>query len=208
MMPALRRRISPTLRRNWEAALDVSEQDVARYVPTKVDVDVGEALLAGQLTIEEVANFAGHTPLAVRRTLTNPVAMAWVSRQIHNLFRHRAGVVDAALYQCAVRGDVNAIKLFYQRMGQLMDEKTVRHVYSGGVRLDTLSEDELRLMIKDKNAALAEFRVIEGHPADDPGRPDGAGAPEATGPDPVLPAHADGPPETAAVPRGGEDPPP
>lgn len=211
LIPSTRRRVSPVVLRGWEAALEVSDQDLARFIPTKAAIDIGEALLAGQLTVEEIARCSGHTPLAVRQVLTNPTAMAWISRQIHNLFKHRAGVVDAALYQRAVAGDVNAIKLFYYRMGQLTNEQTVHHTYSGGVRLDHLGDEDLRRLIKDKNATLpAEFRVLDVTP--EPGAsiqgPGGTGAQDAVSPDPVLPSPPEEPCEAAEVPRGGEDPPP
>lgn len=201
LVPRARRLVSPWVQKAWERALEVSDIDVAKFIPSKAVIDVGEALLAGQLSVEMIANFSGHTPLVVRHVMVNPVAMAWISRQIHQLFRHRAGIVDAALYQRAVAGDVNAIKLFYFRMGQLADEKTVHHTYSGGVRLDTLNDEDLRKLIKDKNATLpAEFTVISEAVGDPIPGPGGVRAPDAAGPPSLLPPVIKESPETEEVP--------
>lgn len=188
--PKKRPVLSPAIVDAWAAALNVDDQDLAKFIPTRLDIGVGEALLGGSLTVEQISDYTGHAHDKVKQTLSSPVAMAWISRQIHQLFKHRAGIVDAALYQAAIRGDVPAIKLFYERMGQLNRVIQHQHQYSGGIKLDTLSDEDLRRVIRENQAKLpAEFRIVDQDtPGDDLQSPTDTGPEDESGAAPVLPA--------------------
>jgi hypothetical protein len=145
----------------WRRAADLTPEQVECFKPTEVDISVGEALLAGNTQASRIAEYSGLDAAQVRDTLNNPIAMAWLSRQITALFTHRAALVDALLYQRAMTGDLAAIKLFYDRMRLLDKSMEIKHAYSGEVSLKQIPDDELARMVQDKARLLpAEFRVI------------------------------------------------
>jgi hypothetical protein len=123
----------PLVARSLKDALNITDQEVASYLPTEKDIMVGEALISGYSTLNGIMGYCGLDNPVVKRTLNNPVAMAWISRQVEALFKTRAAVIDAAVYLRAAGGDIAAAKLFYERM-RLLTSQSVRvdHVYSGG----------------------------------------------------------------------------
>lgn len=177
-------------------AFNVDPMEVARFQPTPEVVKVGEAVAAGLVQARTISVAAGINQEAVIAILNDPVAMVWISQRIEALFRYRAGLVDAALFQRAIAGETAAIKLFFERHKIMSDQKTVQHVYSGGVDVRGLPTDDLRKLVADKARMLpAEFRVLEitdGSGPKDAGaevRGDGGNpAPSSGGPPPVLPA--------------------
>jgi len=213
-------RAGSALRNAWERAVSVTERDIAAFIPTDDVISIGESVLAGAQTLDVFCKMTGLKVPEVKAVLGNPVAMAWISKQIYHLFQHRAAIIDAALYQRAAGGDVQAIKLFYERMGQLDRTQNINVNYSGGVNIQALADDELERIVREKRRLLpaefrrlseeatgakdAEFQTEEGTGDSLPGA-DGAGSPPEGGAAPVLPEDAAGPPEAADVPRAGEE---
>lgn len=201
----------PALVKAWKEALHVTEAEKRQFIPTELTIQVGEAILGGATSPSEIAAAATVSEPRIRSVLSDPVAMAWVSQQIYELFRHRAGIIDAALYVRAAAGDIAAIKLFYERMGQLNQDKTVHHVVSGGIDISGLEIEDLRRIVADDAHLIpAEYRLLEGAPAagEEVPRPEGTEAPDRGGADAVLPPDAGESQEAATVPPEGEDPPP
>jgi hypothetical protein len=135
--------------------------------------------------------------------------MAWMTKHVHAIYGHRCCLVDTALVRKALTGDVPAIKLFYERVGQLTQDKTINVNYSGGVCLTSLGDDDLLRLIKDADAKLpAEYQTIdaefEAAPGDAVPGAGGDPAPDAAGPTPVLPTPDEEPREADRVPREGE----
>lgn len=150
--------------RSLQDALSITEQEVSAYLPTEVDIQVGEALVSGASTMVGIQGYCGIERNRIKATLNNPVAMAWISRQVEALFKTRVAIVDAAVYLRAAGGDTTAAKLFYERF-KLLTSQSVRvdHVYSGGVNISALPDDELARIVREKTRLLpAEFRLLEG----------------------------------------------
>jgi len=201
----------PALVKAWREAMNVTEAEKRQFIPTELTIQVGEAILSGATSPAEMAAAAGVSEGRIRGVLSDPVGMAWVSQQIYELYRHRTGIVDAALYARASAGDIAAIKLFYERMGQLNQDKTVHHVVSGGIDISGLEIEDLRRIVADDAHLIpAEYRLLEGAPAagEEVSRPEGAQAPDSGGADALLPPDAGKSQEAAAISRQGEDPPP
>ena len=157
LAPAPRPSLSPAVVEAWKRAQNVTEQDVSAYVPQMADISVGEALLAGRLSLDDIVAYSGENRAVVQQTLATPVAMAWISRQIYGHFIHRAALVDAALIQRALSGDVSAIRLFYERSGKLVDTKHVQHTVQGGLNLTALTLEDLAKLVEDKQRTLPEL---------------------------------------------------
>lgn len=154
--------LSPVVRKGWEMAAGVPEQDIMAFIPTDLVLKVGEGFLAGHRSIDSLQKFTDATRDEVREVLMNPVAMAWLSRQIYCLFQNRTAIIDAQLYQRAAAGDLQAIKMFYERMDRLpTNKKEINVNYSGGVDVRNISDEELKQIIQEKKRLLpAEFRII------------------------------------------------
>jgi hypothetical protein len=154
--------LSPIVRKGWEMAAGVPESEVMAFIPTDLVLQVGEGFLAGHRSIDSLIKFTGAAREPIREVLMNPVAMAWLSRQIYCLFQNRTAIIDAQLYLRAAAGDLQAIKMFYERMDRLpTNKKEVNVNYSGGVDVRNVSDDELRNIIQEKKRLLpAEFKVI------------------------------------------------
>lgn len=165
--------LSPVVRKGWEMAAGVPEQDIMSFIPTDLVLRVGEGFLAGQRSIDTLQKFTGATRDEVREVLMNPVAMAWLSRQIYCLFQNRTAIIDAQLYQRAAAGDLQAIKMFYERMDRLpTNKKEINVNYSGGVDVRNISDEELKQIIQEKKRLLpAEFRIINDPEKGDDGEP-------------------------------------
>lgn len=97
-----------------------------------------------------MVEYTGLSTDQVREVLGTPVVMAWVSRQIYSHISHRLGLVDSALFARALRGEIGAIKLLYERLGRLSKDISVKHEYSGSVNIKALTEADLFRLVQDK----------------------------------------------------------
>ncbi len=130
------------------SALEVSERDIDTFIPTSMDMGVAEALLAGCFTSVDIAAFLQTTPSRVWGTLKNPVAAAWVSRQLQSHVKHRLGMVLSSMFARAVGGDVGAAKLLLDRFGQIQSLSHVIH--HKGLDVTKLSDADLDMVINGK----------------------------------------------------------
>lgn len=205
---------SKALVKAWIGAQNVTPMDVARHVPTDTELRVGEAILAGQFTMQGLSDYTGLLRDEVRLVLANPVAMAYLSKAIYQHFQLRVCLVDSALYRQAMTGDTSAIKLFYDRM-RLASEHTLNVNHTHSVDLSALSYDDLKRLVRDGKSALpgplqqiidAEFTNAADPPAGAGNpvcSPDGAAETDAGSSTLVLPGPDAGPPEAAPLSRGG-----
>lgn len=162
------RRLAPELAEAWRSALTVTEADVANYIPTSLDATIAEALLAGALSPARVAEVTGRAEAEVRAVITDPVAMAYISRAMYAVIGHRLALVDAAMYTRAVSGDVQAAKLVYERVRALTSDKNINVKFSGGVNISALSDEDLRRILLDKERTLeAEYKVLPSKPVEE-----------------------------------------
>lgn len=174
--PARRPNIRTCLSRGLEAALSVSVEDVRKFQPSDTVLLVGEAILAGNATLAEIIKYSGLEERHVKATLNDPVAMAWLSAQCAALFQSRAAIVDAAVYLRAAGGDIQAAKLFYERMKIMENSQKFihEHRHSGSIDLSKVSDSELQKILVEKMRMLptalkqleppveAEFEVKDG----------------------------------------------
>lgn len=142
--------MSPALTRIGQRALVCSPEDIRAYAPTPLDLKIAESMLGGCLLFKDIGEAIGINPDTVGRALKNPVRCGWISQAVHGMIRHRLGMVDAALMQRALSGDVRAIELAYKRFDQLT--KRSAHL---NINLDfdpsKLPEEELDLIIAARN---------------------------------------------------------
>jgi hypothetical protein len=167
-LPAARRkqrnRMSPLMVQAWRDALSVTPQAVASYKPVPLDMQIAEALLAGMSSPQDLATFAGVPRTAVTDLLRDSLAMAWISKQVHAHMEHRLGLVDAALFNLAVAGNLTAIRTVYDRLGKLQHIREVNHHhnYSGGIDLTALTLEDLRKLAADKARVIdVPYKIIE-----------------------------------------------
>jgi hypothetical protein len=184
-------KLKPALARIAARALDVEEDEIRAYCPTELDLQIAESMVGGVVTYAEIASNVGCDPSHVSRVLQNPVRCGWLSQQLHRIVHKRIGLVDNALLLRALNGDVRAIKLYYERFGEI----THRSVVLTG-RLDfnprDLSQEDLDAIIASevgRTAINADFTVKE--PECDPKSPSASPpAGESTPPCPSSPDSA------------------
>lgn len=125
--PPRPRRSQGHMARLAEAALTVRADDIREHSPTETDILIAQAMLQGNINIQEIAKATGRGDTSIRKCLSNPVSFAWVCQKVSELIFTRIGLVDAALLRKAVQGDARAIELFYKRFGKLAELKIVAH---------------------------------------------------------------------------------
>lgn len=199
---------SQVLTHAFEIAHTIQPEDIERFTPEPLHASVAEAILAGATTITKIDAFLGVTDRTTSRVLRDPLAMAWISQQIERHFRHRVGLVDAALFTRAVEGDVSAIRLFFERYGKLQDRRTVE--YTGSVDVRHLSDADLARVVRDKSQQLPVPVDVAFESRSPVLGPTGTGAPVPPRALTVLQDTVSPPQETTDLPRPGQDlsPPP
>lgn len=159
-----KRRISPALSRIAERSLIATPEEVRTYQPTELDLKIAEAMLSGLVLFQEIAAEVGVSPPTVSTRLKDPVACAWISRAVHQSIQHRLGLVDAAMMQRAVTGNVQAARLLYDRFHQMVhrSEAVVHNV--NHFDPSQLSDKELQQLVDAQAAKTArevEFNADE-----------------------------------------------
>jgi hypothetical protein len=180
--------MSTTLTKLAQRSLDVDDDEIRTYAPTEMDLQMAEAMISGCITFTQIAEQIGADPSTVSRAMRHPVRCGWLSSQLQRIVAKRIGLVDAALVARALSGDVRAIKLYYERFGELVHRS---HITTTRLDFDPskLSDEDLDIIIRSeraKGATDAHFTVASQEPAESPSE-----APEATPETPVPP-----PPET------------
>lgn len=131
-------------------AADVPPEDVDRYIPSEAVLRCTEVILGGTVRRIDIAEQLGVAPETVGMYLADPVACAWVMRQISNTIGDRLALVDAAMYSRALGGDVAAAKLIFERYAPAV--QTHRHLLQvgGNDELSKLSDAELMRLAASK----------------------------------------------------------
>lgn len=143
------RTLSPTLRRAYLRIQEVSDAEIERYLPLKIDIRVAESILDGCNSPPAIARRIGADEKTVRRVINNPVRMAWISRQLTHHYAARVGLVDQAMFEGAVAGKTDAARLFYARQGLLAGAPASQHAHVH-LEFNQLSDGELRKVIAEK----------------------------------------------------------
>lgn len=168
---------TPPLVEAWKRATAVDEREVQAFIPGTAEIRVAEALLNSVGSIKDIAEHAGITAVSVRRVIADPVAVAWISRQIAAQIQNRLGLIDAALYRAAASGSIPAIRLCYERFDKL--SRNVGTLNVTQVNYSSMPDDDLKRIAA---ARLAEFtRVIDASAAPGLPQPLGRDAEQATG---------------------------
>jgi len=163
--PPANRKVSPALARIAQRALVCDQDDIRAYNPTELDLQIAEAMIAGNTAFNEIAETIECSPSHVSQAMKNPVACAWISAQVHKMCAYRLGQIDAAMMSRAVAGDVRAADLLYKRFGQIVQrqETTVNHV--NDFDATQLTDDQLNTLVANKGRTIdAEFEVTEDSP--------------------------------------------
>jgi hypothetical protein len=147
---AKKSRISPALARIAARGMQVSEEEIRTFNPGASEQAIAEAMLAGCLTFQEIAEAIGKSPPWVSERLRDPLLCAWASRMVHQLISHKIGMIDSAMFQRALGGDVRAADLLYKRYGAAADIKL--NVNVGADNFDLMSDTAL-------DALLARARI-------------------------------------------------
>lgn len=131
--------------------MHVSEEEIRTFQPGASEQEIAEAMLAGALTFQEIADAIGKSPPWVSERLKDPLLCAWASRMVHQHISNRIGMIDSAMFRRAIAGDVRAADLLYKRYGAAADIKLNVNVGAGD-NLDLMSDRAL-------DALLARARI-------------------------------------------------
>lgn len=124
--PSDKRQLSVALQRIATRGLQTTEDEIRAYQPTELAVAVAEAMLSGCVTFKAMAKHLSEAydqkigPDTISKCLRDPTTCAWVSRQVHQAIGLRLGLVDMAMLERAIAGNVAAAKLLYQRYDEIM----------------------------------------------------------------------------------------
>jgi hypothetical protein len=172
-----KKRLSTALMKVAERSLAVTRRDVDAYVPREVDLRIAEAMLSGHITFKAIADSMEVSSQYISQHMRDPLVCAWISSQIHQHVNHRLGLIDAAMLNRALAGDVNAAKLCYQRFGQMVNRSQHVHV-TGSMDFSKMSDDDLTALVRDAQKQKI-IDVEPGTPDSDSDGDGGAEAPEA-----------------------------
>ncbi|MEE8386740.1 MAG: phBC6A51 family helix-turn-helix protein [Dehalococcoidia bacterium] len=175
--PAKKRKMSSALTKLAQRSLDVDDDEIRTYEPTEMDLQMAEAMIGGCRTFTEIAEQIGMDPSGVSRAMKDPVRCGWLSSQLQRIVAKRIGLVDSALMGKALSGDVRAIKLYYERFGELVHRS---HITTSRLDFDVtkLSDGDLDTIIAGEAAKVATDADFEVKPPDVPEGP--SEAPGAT----------------------------
>ncbi len=167
-----KKQVSTALLRISERSLKVDPRHVDAYQPKEFDIQVAEAMLAGCITFQSIAEQLEMSSVTVGNHMKDPLRCAWISRAIHGNVQHRLGMVDAAMLNRAMAGDVRAADLLYKRYGEMIN-RSVNVNIGAGMDFAQFDDKDLDAFVKDaqKNVGSGEVgKVVEGNVAQsDPG---------------------------------------
>lgn len=161
-----KRKISAALTKVADRTLSVDPRDIEAYVPTELDVRIAEAMLAGNITFKDIAEQVQVAAPTISKRMKDPLICAWVSRQVQRNIAHRLGMIDTAMFNRAVGGDVRAADLLYKRFDQVTKRSLHLHVRAG-MDFEKLSDDDLEALVKSTQKQEAE--IIDVTPKPIPG---------------------------------------
>jgi hypothetical protein len=156
------RRLTKIQKHVAERTLSTTDYEVQTYLPSQEDLKIAEAMLAGQVTREEIASATGLEKEAVTTALKNPTACAWISRRVHENIAHRLGMVDAAMMRRAMAGDVAAARLILDRYSQLTSKSMHLNISASTQDLERMADEDLLALVKSSKPELET--VIDAQP--------------------------------------------
>lgn len=147
--------IPAAMQRIAKRSLLADPHQVRAYVPDELALGIAESLLSGKLFFKDIAEDLRVSPTTISSRMKDPVACAWISEQITAMARHRIGLVDAALINRCLSGDVAAMKLFYQRFDKIVrrSEIVTRDM---GFDPSKLSDEQLHKLVLEKQRQHAK----------------------------------------------------
>ena len=164
------RALSPALKKMAARSLDVDDDDIRGYMPTELDLQIAEAMVQGQNSFKDIAEHIGCDPANISRVMKDPTRCAWLAKQLHRIVSKRMGLVDLALMQQALGGNIAAIKLYYERFGELIHRSQVTVA-----RIDfdpsKLTDADLDTILRSEAAGtdvVIEGTAVPGKPAPPP----------------------------------------
>ncbi len=144
-----------------QRSLEASDEEIRAFIPDERDVEMAEAMVCGSITFTEIADHIGVDPAIIGRKMKDPVRVAWMSMQVHRAVARRLGILDAALFRRAISGDTAALKLAYERFGEMQKRLHVRHTYEvNAVDPSRLTDADLDQLI----ATDAEYSISKNGP--------------------------------------------
>ena len=157
------KKLSPALQKLALRSLDVEEDEIRTYSPTELDLQIAEAMIGGVMTFKDIAAQVDVDASTISRVMKDPVRCAWMSQQLHRVVSKRIGLVDVALMTQALGGNISAIKLYYERFGELIHRS---QVLIGRMDFDPsqLSDKDLETVLRGEmgsEATDAEFTTKE-----------------------------------------------
>jgi hypothetical protein len=143
--------VSPALSKIAERALTATPEQIRAYIPTEMTMQIAEAMLGGEITYGDIARSVGVCSDTIGKAMKDPVACAWISEKVHQAISTRLGLIDAALMNRAVAGDVRAAELIFKRYDKLVS-RSMNLNLSGAVNFDKMSDDDLARILDAETA--------------------------------------------------------
>lgn len=161
-----KQQLSRALAQIAKRGLEVDPREVERYVPRELDIQIAEAFLAGYVTYRGIAQMVGCSEGHVKTVLKSPIMCAWISQTVHRNIQHRLGLVDAAMLQRAMCGDVRAADLLYKRYGKMANVNLNLNATVGISDFSKMTDDDLNAMVdaakkEDKRQEIIDVEVVE-----------------------------------------------
>ena len=173
-----KKKLSPALAKMAARSLDVQDEDLRAYIPTELDLQIAEAMMGGSMQFQEIAAQVGCDPATISRAMKCPLRCAWVSQQLHRIVAKRIGMVDLSLFLATTQGNVSAMKLYYERFGELIHRS---QVLVGRMDFDPsqLSDKDLDTVLRGEMGGMvdAEFTVKEEPCTESPKTPSASESP-------------------------------
>jgi hypothetical protein len=141
--------------------LEVDPREVDRFVPRELEVQIAEAFLAGYVTYRGIAKMLDCSESHVKSVLKNPTMCAWISQTVHRNIQHRLGLVDAAMLQRAMCGDVRAADLLYKRYGKMANVNLNLNANVSGTDFSKMNDEDLAAMVKAAQKEDQRTRTID-----------------------------------------------
>lgn len=168
-------RPSTALTKIAERSLAVDPREIDHFQPRELDIKIAECLLAGKLTWTQIAQELSVSNPTISSRMKDPLVCAWISRTVHRNIAHRLGMVDAAILNRAIAGNVNAAKLLYDRYGRMV-QRSLNVSVSGNLDFSKFDDADLDAFIED--AKKQKVIDVEARPSEEDPVPGGAGGEE------------------------------
>ncbi len=159
-----------TLLRVLKLGLQVTPRELAKFKPDTKDYVIAMAHLRGYPDACGVETYArnlveeGENPiieeLEVQKRMEDPVRMTWLSTKLLECQEQQAGFFWAFIYQRAIRGDMQAAKLWATRFDRAFRPTTRHETVSANIDVSTVDDSTRQAML------ARELRKFFGSPAE------------------------------------------